>query len=186
MARDHAIPAARLRRRGRPERVACRRHPRARGAEDRLRRGTGRAAGRGDRQMQLSLSRALTALGEEAVEPVLRAAMTNDDPHVRAHASATERLLREPDGAFQLDVAEAKRISFSPRTGRRADRRETLRDSMRVPQGSVRNRLHRRPAIAARARRARCRAPRACRPRSGDPLCRAAFHQPLLRQREDE
>jgi len=66
--------------------------------------------GRGDRQMQLSLSRALIALGEEAVEPVLRTAMTNDDPHVRAHASATERLLREPDGAFQLDVAEAKRI----------------------------------------------------------------------------
>ena len=66
--------------------------------------------GRGDRQMQLSLSRALIALGEEAVEPVLRTAMTNDDPHVRAHASATERLLRDPDGAFQLDVAEAKRI----------------------------------------------------------------------------
>ena len=65
--------------------------------------------GRGDRQMQLSLSRALIGLGEEAVEPVLRTAMARDDPHVRAHASATERLLREPDGAFQLDVAEAKR-----------------------------------------------------------------------------
>ena len=66
--------------------------------------------GRGDRHVQLSLSRALIALGEEAVEPVLRSALTSDEPRVRAHANATERLLREPDGAFQLDVDDAKRI----------------------------------------------------------------------------
>jgi HEAT repeat protein len=66
--------------------------------------------GRGDQKLQLSLSRALITLGEEAVEPVLRPAMASDDPHVRAHAGATERLLHDPDSAFQLDVDEAKRI----------------------------------------------------------------------------
>lgn len=66
--------------------------------------------GRGARQLQLSLSRALVALGGEAVEPVLEKAMASDDPVVRAHANATQRLLRDPDGAFQLDIDEAKRI----------------------------------------------------------------------------
>jgi HEAT repeat protein len=65
--------------------------------------------GRGDRQVQLSLSRALVALGEEAVEPALKKALASDNPIVLAHASATERLLRDPDGAFHLDVEEAKR-----------------------------------------------------------------------------
>ncbi|WP_150254858.1 HEAT repeat domain-containing protein [Nocardiopsis deserti] len=64
--------------------------------------------GRGDREVQLSLSRALVALGE-VVEPVLRAAMGGDDPSVYAHASATERLLRDPDAGFELAVDEAKR-----------------------------------------------------------------------------
>jgi HEAT repeat protein len=66
--------------------------------------------GRGDRQLQLSLSRTLVALGDEAVEPALKRAMASDDPVARAHASATGRLLRDPDGAFELDVDEAKRI----------------------------------------------------------------------------
>jgi HEAT repeat protein len=65
--------------------------------------------GRGGRDLQLSLSRALVALGA-AVEPVLRAAMASDDPGVRAHASATERLLHDPDAAFELAVDQAKRI----------------------------------------------------------------------------
>jgi HEAT repeat protein len=65
--------------------------------------------GRGGRQVQLSLSRALVALGEDAVEPVLKVAMASNDPVVRAHASATQRLLRAPDEAFLLDVDEAKR-----------------------------------------------------------------------------
>ena len=96
MARDHAIPAARLRRRGRPERMACGRRPRAR----RGRRGPGRGIGRAVRSrrpdVQLSLSRALLALGEEVVGPVLRKAMTSETRVVHAHASATERLLSEP------------------------------------------------------------------------------------------
>nr|WP_211116878.1 HEAT repeat domain-containing protein [Glycomyces buryatensis] len=65
--------------------------------------------GRGDRETQLSLSRALVALGA-VIEPVLRTAMASDDPGVRAHASATERLLRDPDAGFELAIADAKRI----------------------------------------------------------------------------
>jgi HEAT repeat protein len=65
--------------------------------------------GRGDREMQLSLSRALIELGA-AVEPMLQAAMASDDPKVRAHARATERLLHDPDAAFELAVDAAKRI----------------------------------------------------------------------------
>jgi HEAT repeat protein len=66
--------------------------------------------GRGDRSMQLSLSRALLALGEQAVEPVLRQALTSEDQLVRTHAGATQRLLRDPDAAFELDVQEAIRV----------------------------------------------------------------------------
>lgn len=65
--------------------------------------------GRGDRQVQLSLSRALLALGAEAIEPVLRTAMAADTAEVRAHAAATERLLRDPDGSFAPDIDEARR-----------------------------------------------------------------------------
>jgi HEAT repeat protein len=66
--------------------------------------------GRGDREVQLSLSRALVALGEEVVAPILRRVMATDNPTARAHASATDRLLREPDAACELAVDDAKRI----------------------------------------------------------------------------
>ena len=66
--------------------------------------------GRGDREVQLSLSRALVALGEEVVGPVLRKALASDDLAVRAHASATERLLRDSDAGSEPAVNEAKRI----------------------------------------------------------------------------
>ncbi|MFI6091211.1 HEAT repeat domain-containing protein [Streptomyces sp. NPDC051218] len=65
--------------------------------------------GRGERETQLSLSRALVALGEVIV-PALRAATTGPDPRVRTHAIATERLLRDPDAGFEFAVDEAKRI----------------------------------------------------------------------------
>ncbi len=65
--------------------------------------------GRGDRTLQLSLSRALVALGP-VIEPVLEAAVTSIDPAVRAHAVATEQLLRDPDAGFDQAVDEAKRI----------------------------------------------------------------------------
>ena len=66
--------------------------------------------GRGNREMQLSLSRALVVLGELAIEPVLQRAMVSDDPGVCAHASTTERLLCNPDAGFELSVDQAKRI----------------------------------------------------------------------------
>ncbi|MER7566151.1 HEAT repeat domain-containing protein [Streptomyces sp. NPDC097941] len=64
--------------------------------------------GRGERETQLSLSRALVALGEVAL-PVLRAAATASDRRVRTHAFATERLLRDPDAGFESAIEEAKR-----------------------------------------------------------------------------
>jgi HEAT repeat protein len=64
---------------------------------------------RGRREVQLSLSRALVALGE-IVEPVLKRAKESDAPAVAAHAAATERLLQDPDAAFELDIKEAKRV----------------------------------------------------------------------------
>ncbi|WP_372666356.1 HEAT repeat domain-containing protein [Amycolatopsis kentuckyensis] len=66
--------------------------------------------GRGDRDTRLSLSRALAALGD-ASEPALRPALAATDPAVRAHARATERLLRDPDAGFDLNVEAAKRVA---------------------------------------------------------------------------
>ena len=68
----------------------------------------GQAAGH--KEVQLSLSRALVALGEEAIGPVLRKAMESSDPAVRAHAIATKRLLRDPEAGSEAAVNEAKRI----------------------------------------------------------------------------
>ena len=66
--------------------------------------------GRGDRDVQLSLSRALVALGEEVIVPVLRkVAAASADPAVQAHASATERILHDPDAGSERAVAAAKR-----------------------------------------------------------------------------
>ncbi|MFF7254483.1 HEAT repeat domain-containing protein [Streptomyces microflavus] len=64
--------------------------------------------GRGGRETQLSLSQALVALGEVMVPALLRAE-TAPGPHIRAHALATQRLLRDPDAGFTYAVEEAKR-----------------------------------------------------------------------------
>ncbi|WP_449224268.1 HEAT repeat domain-containing protein [Amycolatopsis pigmentata] len=66
--------------------------------------------GRGDRNVRLSLSRALVALGD-VIESVLERGSASDDPTVRAHARATQRLLRDPDAGFDPDIDEAKRIA---------------------------------------------------------------------------
>nr|WP_250562982.1 HEAT repeat domain-containing protein [Sphaerisporangium fuscum] len=73
--------------------------------------------GRGERETQLSLSRALIALGK-VIEPTLRAAMTDLDPRVRRHAIATERLLRDPDAGFEFAIEEAKRVVALGGTGK--------------------------------------------------------------------
>ncbi|MFI6509101.1 HEAT repeat domain-containing protein [Streptosporangium sp. NPDC050855] len=72
--------------------------------------------GRGERDTQLSLSRALVALGEMIV-PALRAAAEDPDPRVRAHAIATERLLRDPETGFAFAIEEAKRVVALGDTG---------------------------------------------------------------------
>ncbi|MFF9331289.1 HEAT repeat domain-containing protein [Streptomyces albogriseolus] len=65
--------------------------------------------GRGGRETQVSLSRALIELGEAAVPPV-RAAAEHTDPRVRGHALATEQLRRDPEAGFAYAVEEAKRV----------------------------------------------------------------------------
>ncbi|MEV3896399.1 HEAT repeat domain-containing protein [Streptomyces anulatus] len=65
--------------------------------------------GRGGRETRLSLSRALVALGD-AMAPAVAAATRAPEPLVRAHALATQRLLRDPDAGFTLAVEEAKRV----------------------------------------------------------------------------
>ncbi|SEE93749.1 HEAT repeat domain-containing protein [Jiangella alba] len=81
--------------------------------------------GRGGRDLQLSLSRALIALGD-AAPPVLAAASRNTAPEVRAHAIATERLWHDPDTGFEAAIDEAKRVvALGPEREealRRADR----------------------------------------------------------------
>lgn len=66
--------------------------------------------GRGGQDMQLSLSRALVALGPEVIGPVLRQAMTSRDPAARSAASAADRLLRHPGSATERALNEAKRL----------------------------------------------------------------------------
>lgn len=75
---------------------------------------------RGDRDWQLSLSRALVALGDEAV-PALDSAAKNPDPYVRAHAEATRRLLHDPDSGFTVSVELVRRVAS---TGPDAPRQE--------------------------------------------------------------
>jgi hypothetical protein len=65
--------------------------------------------GRGERATQLSLSRALIALGE-VILPILQDAAADPDPRVRQHGSATERLWRDPDAGFAFAVEQATRI----------------------------------------------------------------------------
>ncbi|TXS15224.1 MULTISPECIES: HEAT repeat domain-containing protein [Streptomyces] len=65
--------------------------------------------GRGERETQRSLSRALVALGG-AILPFLHAAMTDLDPRVRAHAIATDKLVRDPETGFESAIEEAKRV----------------------------------------------------------------------------
>jgi HEAT repeat protein len=65
--------------------------------------------GRGDRETQLSLSRALAGLGQETIGRVLALAARNNDEAIRQHAAATERLLHDPNSGFALSLAKARR-----------------------------------------------------------------------------
>jgi HEAT repeat protein len=87
------------------------------GAEAELAKALASQLGRGARDTRLSLSRALSALGG-AAEDALAEAARSADPTVRVHALATERLLRDPDEAFDASMFEARRfdaLSKAPR-----------------------------------------------------------------------
>ncbi|NED94619.1 HEAT repeat domain-containing protein [Phytoactinopolyspora alkaliphila] len=64
---------------------------------------------RGDREVQLSLSRAFVALGTAASSVVERAIADRDDG-VRTHAIATEHLMQDPEAEFDAAMADARRI----------------------------------------------------------------------------
>lgn len=65
--------------------------------------------GRGDRDVQLSLSRALVDLGD-VIEPALERAAESADPAMAAHARATELLRQDPETGFGAALDEAKRV----------------------------------------------------------------------------
>ncbi|MFG2607145.1 HEAT repeat domain-containing protein [Streptomyces sp. NPDC048514] len=65
--------------------------------------------GRGDRDVQLSLSRALVDLGDVTERALARAA-ADPDPAVATHAGATELLRQDPETGFDAAVEEAKRV----------------------------------------------------------------------------
>ena len=64
--------------------------------------------GRGDHATQRSLSRALAMLGEAATAVIERGKL-HRNPGVRAHAIATERLIKDPDVGFDVALAAARR-----------------------------------------------------------------------------
>jgi HEAT repeat protein len=65
--------------------------------------------GHGGHETRLSLSRALVALGEDTLRPVLDAAAGHRDAAVRDHGAEVERLLRDPDAASALALERARR-----------------------------------------------------------------------------
>ena len=65
--------------------------------------------GRGGRDVRLSLSQALCALGDDAL-PVIERAVASDDEGIRLHALATKRILDDPDLAFDTALEQAKRV----------------------------------------------------------------------------
>lgn len=75
-----------------------------------LARELARNFGRGDRELQRSLSRALALLGP-AANPEIEAASRSQDSGVRAHALATAHVLANPDDSFETAVEEARRAT---------------------------------------------------------------------------
>jgi HEAT repeat protein len=64
--------------------------------------------GRGEHDVQRSLSRALAELGDDA-RPALTAAAESTEPAVRVHALASLQLLEDPDAAFDGALEDARR-----------------------------------------------------------------------------
>lgn len=68
-----------------------------------------REFGRGDTEVQRSLSRAFVTLGEAASSAVTTA-LRHPDRSVRAHAQATRRLIDDPESDFETDLALARKV----------------------------------------------------------------------------
>lgn len=66
--------------------------------------------GRGDRDVQLSLSRAFAELGSAADGAVERAG-SHADEDIRAHAIATARIMEDPDEGFEAAMHEARKVA---------------------------------------------------------------------------
>lgn len=84
-----------------------------------LARELGRNFGRGDRDLQRSLSRAIAMLGS-AAEPMVDAASESASPEIRAHALATAHVMVSPDDSFEAAIEEARRVialRAAPATG---------------------------------------------------------------------
>lgn len=64
--------------------------------------------GRGDADVQLSLSRCLVSLAD-AARSLVRDRMSDPDESVRAHATATDRLAGDPDALLDAAVPQARR-----------------------------------------------------------------------------
>ncbi|OAN30863.1 hypothetical protein A4X17_04710 [Plantibacter sp. H53] len=65
--------------------------------------------GRGDREVQLSLTRAFTTIGEPSLEPVEQTAASEAfERAARAHARATARILHDPELDFDEAMQEAQ------------------------------------------------------------------------------
>ena len=65
--------------------------------------------GRGDEDMQRSLSRALVALGADVIGPVLAVAAERSNAAIRQHVAATERLLEDAESGFAGSLNHARR-----------------------------------------------------------------------------
>lgn len=65
--------------------------------------------GRGDIEMQKSLSRAIVSLGDHLVS-VLDGSLQSEEDTVRLHAMATRDLFHDPDAGFAQALSEAKRV----------------------------------------------------------------------------
>jgi HEAT repeat protein len=83
------------------------------GQEEELAQVLATQLGRGDRDVQLSLARALAELGDHAM-PALEAARLHSSAGVRAHALAIERLIEDPEDYFDSAIFEAMRLVGRP------------------------------------------------------------------------
>lgn len=94
--------------------------------------------GRGDRDVQLSLSRALIGLGD-AVEPALGKAAESPNPAKAAHARATESLRLDPELGFDAAIEEAKRAVALDAGGVWPDAVPAAEAEAKRPQGAAEN-----------------------------------------------